>query len=275
MGEVAQECLDSEMTMDADQIKALADQINAATDSVKNVEKINSETAQPLADATSLKARADEARESAAAQLAKAEKVTKSLGDAEDAQSAAEAAIAAAQRDISEARADLGFIESEMQDATRISDKTFADTETLMEKKKAQTVAEGAKRLASKANSDLYALNSKFRTVSESLTQKEAKIGSAKDRALGLQRRANTLSNSASQKLADLLDMEKQYEENQKELELLSENLTKMNCQMQIHLKVIQSKSAWYTGCMTPSRWSNEEKCTCPNGDTEPQCVPV
>merc|ERR1712013_552329 len=70
-----------------------------------------------------------------------------------------------------------------MQDATRISDKTFADTEELMEKqkalqtayisnenhvKKAQTVAEGAKSLASKANSDLYALNSKFRTVSES-----------------------------------------------------------------------------------------------------------
>ena len=196
--------------------------------------------------------------------------MTKSLGDAEDAQSAAEAAIAAAQKDISEARADLGFIESEMQDATRISDKTFADTEVLMDKqkalqtayisnenhvKKAQTVADGAKSLASKANSDLYALNSKFRTVSESLTQKEAKIGSAKDRALGLQRRANTLSNSASQKLvkvtrdqnktishftfqADLLDMEKQYEENQKELETLSESLTKMNCQMQIHLKV-------------------------------------
>merc|ERR1712088_342315 len=288
--EVAQECLDSEMTMDADQIKALADQINAATDSVKNVEKINSETAQPLADATSLKARADEARESAAAQLARAEKVTKSLGDAEDAQSAAEAAIAAAQRDISEARADLGFIESEMQDATRISDKTFADTEALMEKqkalqtayisnenhvKKAQTVADGAKSLASKANSDLYALNSKFRTVSESLTQKENKIGSAKDRALSLQRRANKLSNSASQKLADLLDMEKQYEENQKELQTLETDLTSMNCQMQIHLKVIQSKSAWYTGCMTPSRWSSEEECSCDSGTDEPQCVPV
>merc|ERR1712051_441250 len=268
----------------------LAEQINSATDSAKNVEKINQETAQPLEEAESLKTRADEAREWAAAQLARAEKVTKSLGDAEDAQSAAEAAIAAAQKDISEARADLGFIESEMQDATRISDKTFADTETLMEKqkalqtayisnenhvKKAQTVAEGAKRLASKANSDLYALNSKFRTVSESLTQKEEKIGSAKDRALGLQRRANKLSNSASQKLAGLLDMEKQYEENQKELDALSKSLTTMNCEMQIHLKVIQSKSAWYTGCMTPSRWSNEEECTCPNGDTEPQCVPV
>merc|ERR1711972_306248 len=83
----------------------------------------------------------------------------------------------------------------------------FADTEELMEKQralqtayisnenhvmKAQTVAEGAKSLASKANSDLYALNSKFRTVSESLTQKEDKIGSAKDRALGLQRRATS-----------------------------------------------------------------------------------
>merc|ERR1711973_521498 len=189
--EVAQECLDSEMLMDADQIKALADEINAATDSVKNVDKINQETAQPLQEAESLKA---------------------------------------------------------------------------------QTVAEGAKSLASKANSDLYALNSKFRTVSESLTQKEDKIGSAKARALGLQRRANKLSNSASQKLADLLDMEKQYEENQKELELLSESLTKMNCQMQIHLKVIQSKSAWYMGCMTPSKWSSEEDCTCPNGETEPQC---
>merc|ERR1711870_77039 len=115
----------------------------------------------------------------------------------------------------------------------------------------------------------------KAQTVSEGLTQKEDKIGSAKDRALGLQRRANKLSNSASQKLADLLDMEKQYEENQKELELLSESLTNMNCQMQIHLKVIQSKSAWYTGCMTPSKWSSEEDCTCPNGETEPQCVPV
>merc|ERR1711902_94391 len=127
--------------MDADQIKALADEINAATDSVKNVDKINQETAQPLQEAESLKARADQSREMAAAQLAKAEKVTKSLGDAEDAQSAAEAAIAAAQRDISEARADLGFIESEMQDATRISDKTFADTEELMEKQKALQTA--------------------------------------------------------------------------------------------------------------------------------------
>ena len=46
-------------------------------DSVKNVDKINQETAQPLAQAESLKMRADEARELAAAQLTRAEKVTK------------------------------------------------------------------------------------------------------------------------------------------------------------------------------------------------------
>merc|ERR1739838_1288747 len=99
---------------------------------------------------------------------------------------------------------------------------------------------------ASKANSDLYKLNSDFKNVSESLSYKESNIGSAKDRALNLQRRASTLSNSASQKLADLLDMEKQYEENQAELEELSDTLTSMNCQMQIYLKTIQAKSNFY-----------------------------
>ena len=105
--------------------------------------------------------------------------------------------------------------------------------------KKAQAAAEGAKSQANKANDDLYKLNSDFKTVSESLKNKEANIGSAKDRALSLQKRASALSNSASQKLADLLDMERQYEKNQKELETLSETLQEMNCQMQIYLKVI------------------------------------
>ena len=218
-----------------------------------DVDKINQETSGPLQTAESLKARADQAKMDAAAQLARAENVTKSLGDAEEAQNAAEEAIQSALTDISSARKDLGFIESEMEEATTVSDKTFDETTALLEKqkllqtayisnenhvKKAQTAAEGAKSQASKANSDLYKLNSDFKNVSESLSYKESNIGSAKDRALNLQRRASSLSNSASQKLADLLDMEKQYEDNQKELEELSETLTSMNCQMQIHLKV-------------------------------------
>merc|ERR1719336_2506829 len=177
-----------------------------------------------------------------------------------------------------------------MEQATAASDKTFEDTKLLLEKqkllqtayisnenhvKKAQTAAEGAKSQASKANSDLYKLNADFKNVSESLTFKESNIGSAKDRAVSLQRRASTLSNSASQKLADLLDMEKQYEKNQKELEELSETLKGMNCQMQIHLKTIQAKSNFYTTCQPPRTFEPLEDCNCSSGMTEPVCQTV
>merc|ERR1712154_309567 len=128
--------------------------------------------------------------------------------------------------------------------------------------------------MGSKANSDLYKLNFDFKNVSESLSHKESNIGSAKNRELSLQKRASALSNSASQKLADLLDMEKQYEDNQKELEELSETLTQMNCLMQIHLKVIQAKSNFYTTCQPPRAWEPMEECVCSSGtgQTEPEC---
>ena len=90
-----------------------------------DVDKINEETARPLQEAEDLKARADKAKMDAAAQLARAENVTKSLGDAEEAQNAAEEAIQSALADISSARKDLGFITSEMDAATTASDKTF------------------------------------------------------------------------------------------------------------------------------------------------------
>jgi len=285
--DVANQCLNAEMTMDAAKIQGLADQINEATEAVTDVDKINQETATHLRTAEDLKQRADQAKKDAEAQLKRAENVTKSLGDAEEAQNAAEEAIQSALADIASARKDLGFIQSEMEEATAVSDSTFDNTNLLMEKqkqlqtafisnenhvKKAQAAAEGAKTQASKANADLYKLNSDFKVVSESLSNKEANIGSAKDRALSLQRRASTLSNSASQKLADLLDMEKQYEKNQKELEELSETLQTMNCQMQIHLKTIQAKSNFYTTCQPPRTFEPLEDCNCSSGMTEPEC---
>ena len=305
--EVASDCLAAEMTMDAAQIQELADQINVATASVTDVEKINQETAGPLSKAEDLKVRADQARAEAEAQLVRAENVTRSLGEAAEAQNVAEEAIQSALADIASAREDLGFIRSEMESATRVSDQTFEDTNTLLEEqrklqtafisnenhvKKAQAAAEGAKSQASQANADLYKLNSDFKNVSESLSSKEANIGSAKDRALNLQRRASTLSNSASQKLSDLLDMEKQYEENQRELEELSRTLQTMNCQMLVHLKVcppvfhwsvsltlvfqtIQAKSNFYTTCQPPRVFEPLEECDCSGGRTQPVCTPL
>ena len=71
--EIANECLNAEMTMDAAQIQDLADQINEATASVTDVDKINQETAAPLRTAEDLKNRADQAKKDAETQLARAE----------------------------------------------------------------------------------------------------------------------------------------------------------------------------------------------------------
>ena len=44
-----------------------------------------------------------------------------------------------------------------------------------------------------------------------------------------------------------LLDMEKEYEENERQLKNLSAELEKLNCEMQIHLEIIQVELFW--GC--------------------------
>ena len=64
--------------------------------------------------------------------------------------------------------------------------------------------AEDAKQQALQANNDLYLLNTGFKNVSSTLRAKDDLIGTAKNTAMDLQRRANALSNSATNKLANL-----------------------------------------------------------------------
>ena len=109
--------------------------------SVTDVDKINEETAGPLAEAEGLKFQADMARKMAAEKLTTAENVTKSLEDAEDAQNAAEAAISSAQSDIASARKDLAVIEADMEAATGVSDETFQRTEDLVRRQKSLQTA--------------------------------------------------------------------------------------------------------------------------------------
>ncbi len=70
--------------------------------------------------------------------------------------------------------------------------------------KSATDAALKAKSQADKANTELYQLNNGFKNVSGSLVEKTAKIGGAKDLAVDLQRRANELAASATNKLAYL-----------------------------------------------------------------------
>ena len=71
----------------------------------------------------------------------------------------------------------------------------------------AQKAAEDAKKQASKANTELYKLNIGFKNVSVSLESKTESIGTAKDRAVDLQQRANALATSASNQLSNLLGL--------------------------------------------------------------------
>lgn len=285
---VAYECLNATMTMGTDQIKSLAEDINQAIASVTDVEKINAETEAPLAQARQLKADAELANKEASAKLATAENVVKFLASSEDAQNIAEEAIASAQRDIDAARRDLGTIQSEMETASRLSEETIRKTESLVaEQKSLQTVyitnekdvksagtaAEAAREKAQNANSALQQLNLDFIKVSDSLDDKSRNIGSAKDRAMDLQRRANKLANSASSKLANLEDMEKEYEENQRQLDLLSSQLTQINCKMQIHLTEIEEKANFYRTCSSPSVFQPSQLCQCSPGASDPVCV--
>ena len=57
--------------MDAGEIQDLADQINEATATVTDVDKINEQTAKPLQTAEDLKLRADAAKTEAMTQLAR------------------------------------------------------------------------------------------------------------------------------------------------------------------------------------------------------------
>jgi len=285
---VAYECLNATMTMDTTQIQSLAEEINTAIESVTDVDKINARTAEPLMRAEDLKTRANQTKAEAANKLKIAETVVKSLTDSEDAQNIAVEAIASAQRDIAAARRDLGQIETEMETATRLSQETFDRTGELLNEQtalqtiyianenhvaSAQKAADMASSKAEKAAQDLYVLNRDFGQVSASLKEKSGKIGSAKDRALDLQKRANNLAHSASSKLATLQDMETEYEENQRQLDALSSQLTELNCKMQTHLLVIQDKSNFYRTCSSQSTWMPQQICSCPTGASDPVCT--
>ena len=67
--------------------------------------------------------------------------------------------------------------------------------------------AEDAKATAEEANNDLYLLNTGFKNVTDTLNAKTFQVTDAKDKAMDLQKRANALSNSATNKLDNLKGM--------------------------------------------------------------------
>lgn len=130
-----------------------------------------------------------------------------------------------------------------------------------------------AKTQADRANTELYGVNIGYRDVSDRLEVKGQSIGGAKDLALDLQRRANNLANSATNKISVIRDIEKEYEDNESKLNELSKQLISLNCEMMIHLQVIEDKNNFYRTCTPPATWTPSDTCTCQPGSMEPDCT--
>ncbi|XP_040566371.1 laminin subunit beta-1 isoform X1 [Lepeophtheirus salmonis] len=285
---LANECLAAEMSLDASEIQNLAGQINEAISSVTNVDQILQETEEDLLKAQSLQVRADDTRVRAASQLEEATRVTSSLSNAVEDQNKADIAIQEASEDIIAARSDLEKISDQMETAVGSADASFNGVSELAERQKnlqtvfiqnenhvnsAQNAAIQAKNQADSANAELYQLNKGFKNVSESLRGKMNTIGISKDKAIDLQRRASELSTSASSKLGNLLDVEKEFERNEETLTQLNAELIRLNCEMMIHLQVVESKSKYYRNCSPPEEWSPSSSCQCLPGQSEPTCT--
>eukprot|EP00096_Caligus_rogercresseyi_P003697 TRINITY_DN1712_c0_g1_i1.p1 TRINITY_DN1712_c0_g1~~TRINITY_DN1712_c0_g1_i1.p1 ORF type:complete len:716 (-),score=171.97 TRINITY_DN1712_c0_g1_i1:97-2244(-) len=285
---LANECLAAEMSLDASEIQNLAGQINEAISSVTNVDQILRETEEDLQRAQSLQVRADDTRQRAASQLEEATRVTSSLSDAVEDQNKAEIAIQEASEDIIAARNDLEKISDQLKTAVTSADESFDGVSKLADRQKnlqtvfiqnenhvnsAQNAAIQAKNQADSANTELYQLNKGFKEVSENLRGKMNTIGISKDKAIDLQRRASELATSASAKLENLLDVEKEFERNEETLTQLNSELIRLNCEMMIHLQIVESKSKYYRNCSPPEEWSPSSSCQCLPGQSEPSCT--
>ncbi len=169
--------------------------------------------------AEDVKSRADLALTNAQEQLKEAESVTEALSEASGAQGEAAEKVEAAQADIDAARKDLAVIQEKMEEAIRTSDESVLGVQSLSTTsqplqtkfirnearvKSAREAARDAKDQASAANAVLYRLNNEFKNVSSMLEEKTLSIGDAKDVAVDLQSRANSLANSATNKLSSI-----------------------------------------------------------------------
>ncbi|CAB4063911.1 LAMB1 [Lepeophtheirus salmonis] len=249
---LANECLAAEMSLDASEIQNLAGQINEAISSVTNVDQILQETEEDLFEGTISS--------------------SSSRRYAVEDQNKADIAIQEASEDIIAARSDLEKISDQMETAVGSADASFNGVSELAERQKnlqtvfiqnenhvnsAQNAAIQAKNQADSANAELYQLNKGFKN----------------DKAIDLQRRASELSTSASSKLGNLLDVEKEFERNEETLTQLNAELIRLNCEMMIHLQVVESKSKYYRNCSPPEEWSPSSSCQCLPGQSEPTCT--
>ena len=72
--------------------------------------------------------------------------------------------------------------------------------------------------------------------------------------------------------ICNLSDVEKELEDTERRLLALSQELVSMNCEMMLHLKILQDKSNYFRTCSPPTKFESNETCQCLEGISEPEC---
>ncbi|XP_035224803.1 laminin subunit beta-1-like isoform X2 [Stegodyphus dumicola] len=262
----ADETLKQSVSLEPEQITNLAREINDTIASLTNIDAILNATAGDLAEAQALKNRADRAKENAEAILDTAKQVLEALEEAREAQLRAQTAIEKANKDIEAADIDLGQIASETAAAQEIANKSVDDiagmqdrldrlkkkfTENERNAKKSAVEANVAGKLAEQAGRDAQELQEKYNETASALDDKAKVSGAAKERADRLRERAKKLAEDANGRLKELIDMEDEFDDNERRLKDFSKELDELNMEMEGHLVVIEDRSAFYRDCQT------------------------
>lgn len=260
----AEATLAMDIKLRPDEITDMAKQINDTIASLTDIDDILAATAEDVARAEDLKKRADAARDDAEDVFNTAKKVADALDDAKEAQKKAREAIDNANNDIEAAENDLAQIASETAVAQDVANKSVDDVKNLKDKlnelrvklleneRSIQTAvdeARGADRLAERAQRQADDLERKYNRATKDLDTKVKESGDAKDKAKELQERADALAQNATDKLAELKEMEDEFMAHEIRLRDLTEELEKLDMDMMKYYDNINKQARHYLSC--------------------------
>lgn len=262
---VADEVLAMSISLSPEQIQELARQIEETIRGLTDIDTILDATRGRMDNAQRLKQRADASKTAANEILDETKRVIEALEAAREAQSRAKSAIDQASLDIQNAQDDLNQIEKDTGEiettstATEIKMDDMKDRVEQLKRKylenenkvqKAEIEAEGAEEKASQAEQDANDLETNYNQVASQLESKFNETGIAKERADKLKQRASTLYQNTYHKIDRLRDMELEFEKNEKVLIDLSEEIKKLNEQMEKYLKDIIEVASYHRTCV-------------------------
>ncbi|PSN55873.1 Laminin subunit beta-1, partial [Blattella germanica] len=258
--------LNKDIHLRPEEITSLTSNINDTVSSLKDIDRILSETSDDMELANSLKRDADKAKLDAEGILETAQKVVSALNDAQETQHKAEGAINKAHQDISSAQKDLAQISSETDEAHMKANETERElillegrlkelqTRFLKNDRDSREVTEEAEKVnreAKSAHDKTGYLENKHQDAAGKLAQKVEESLRGQEKASLLREKASRLYTTTSTKLKDLNHMKNDFDMNQIALKTLSSTIDDLNERIMAAHKTINTRSDYYRTCVS------------------------